>query len=447
MKVARFAAVGALGALLAALLAELVLVFALPKVSPPPALTKRVDLVFVLDVTGSMVDELDGVKASIDNFVARFDRHRLDVRVGLLAFGDAFAGEEVQAIKVGGDFFTRDIDGFRNGLSKLGVVSGEDPPESSLDALVAASRLPFAREAVKVVILITDAPPHVPDRETPSLEAARLALRSVPIDRLHLVVPTSLSAFFTPLQAEVGGELYPLPEDGALAGFDRALPEIGESIAKELSTGSPIQSKAEVPLHQFGRLLAATSLWTGMLAAGIGLALVFAQSRYQRRQVSLAKGLVGLVGGLAVGFTSGAAGQVLYGGAAIIPALIPIGRVLAWTLLGALLGLGMALFVPNLAPRPALAGGAVGGALGAIAFLTIGNTAGDLAARLAGAAILGLLIGMMVVLAETMCRKAWLEVIYADDQGVAVNLGSTAVAIGSDASRCDLPVQGASPLA
>ena len=94
----------------------------------------------------------------------------------------------------------------------------------------------------------------------------------------------------------------------------------------------------------------------------------------------------------------------------------------------------MAIFVPNLKPRRALVGGGIGGALGAFGFIWAAATLDDLIGRFIGAGVLGLSIGLMVALAETIFRRAWLEISYGANESRTVSLGKWPVSIGSDKS-------------
>jgi Ca-activated chloride channel family protein len=54
---------------------------------------------FVLDVTGSMQEEINGVKTGIQQFAQELSKRKLDAEVGLIAFGDRLNGEEPQTLQ------------------------------------------------------------------------------------------------------------------------------------------------------------------------------------------------------------------------------------------------------------------------------------------------------------------------------------------------------------
>lgn len=421
-KILIFGILAAFGCLIGAIIGEVLLGFILPT----PAL-QQIDVLFVVDVTGSMEGEINGIKNGINNFVSTLNSRELDTQVGLIAFGDRFEGEEPQILSFAGEPFTKDTNSFETKLGKMEMVGGGDNEESSLDALVLGARQPFREDATKAILLITDAPPKIPDKETPSIAAAEKFVRDKGIDQLHLVISDGDSSIFQPLQREVDGEIFSLAETAAARqNFDKILPKIGEKIASAIGTG-------EVPKDQKTPLIIATSLWTALLAIGTFIALTTGQKRYLGTSLNFLQGTSGTVGSLAAGLVAGAIGELFYGGMADVSI---IGRSMAWALLGALLAFGMAFFIPNLQGKRALVGGAVGGVLGAIAFLFIATTFGDLAGRLIGAAILGFCIGVMIVITEVLFRKAWLEISYGPKEIRTVNLGKEIVTVGSNPELC-----------
>ena len=151
---------------------------------------RTADLMFVLDCTHSMRGELSAMKDTIMEFADTIESAGVRVRVGLVAFYDRLHGEEHQLLTFAGEPFTSDPKVFRHEVSTLSTKSGYDVPESSLDALMLAIRQPFAPDANKVIILVTDAPPQVPDKETGSIEEVVEAMRDKGIQQVYLVMNT-----------------------------------------------------------------------------------------------------------------------------------------------------------------------------------------------------------------------------------------------------------------
>lgn len=450
---------GCLGSLLAAIVAEGVLLVLLPPPPPKPdaAPTRVVDVMFVLDVTGSMQDEIDGVSQGIQNFATELGRRNLDARVGLIAFtdrltgtdrrGNKWIGKEPEILTFGSGPFTNDMAAFRSRVGRIRADGGGDAEESSLDATALAARQPFRPSAVKVVILITDVPPHIPDREMKSVDGTATVVRTSGIDQLHLVVPRQFLPAFAGLHAGAPGTDFPLTDaSGGRVRFDTILPEVGKAIAVA-AVGTAI-STGSFAADQYWTLVLLTGLWTGLLALGIFLSLAMGQNYYFGRPLlEWKRGLAGGIGSLIAGMTSGVAGQVLFGAVGSSSFLQLVGRIVAWVIFGAVIGRGVALFVPNLSAKFATIGGSIGGGVGAVCFAVASGLLGDSIGRFVGAMSLGLAIGILLLFVETAFREAWLEVRYQKGTMRRVSLGRTPVTLGSSETLATVYCRDAAPVA
>ena len=149
-----------------------------------------------------------------------------------------------------------------------------------------------------------------------------------------------------------------------------------------------------------GQLTLAIGVWTEVIAAMLCLALLSGQYHYLRGQFPpITRGLVGLAGGLAVGFVGGAAGQGLF-----LVSQVSAFRIMSWMLMGGLAGTGLSLFIPNLKWFYGLAGGAIGGAVGGAGYIAASEV-NDLLGRVVGGLIVGLCIGIMVAIVEAAFRR------------------------------------------
>jgi len=123
---------------------------------PIGATTGRgVDLVFVIDTTGSMSDKIEGLLTTCVKFVEDFNALRLNHRIAIVSFGDL----RVRGDKIQNTAFTSSIEATQKSLRNIPRNSGGgNEGESSLEALERALSLPFRQDAVKVIVLITDEP-------------------------------------------------------------------------------------------------------------------------------------------------------------------------------------------------------------------------------------------------------------------------------------------------
>jgi Mg-chelatase subunit ChlD len=156
----------------------------------PMARGRKADVLFVLDCTGSMQGEVNAIRDSIIGFANTIESDGVRVRVGLIEFRDRLIGEEAKVLKFEGQTFTSKPTLFRAALAKLVADGGGDAPESSLDAMMLALRQPFAADGNKVMVLITDAPPHIPDKETRSIDQVKQAMKDIGVEQFYLVMRT-----------------------------------------------------------------------------------------------------------------------------------------------------------------------------------------------------------------------------------------------------------------
>ena len=124
------------------------------------------DVMFLLDATGSMGDEIGRLKATIDAVAAEVDGFdsQPDVRFAMTLYrdqGDAFVTSTFD--------FTADIGAFRAALNDVVAEGGGDYPEALEEGLASALKEPSWRDpasTLQLVFLVADAPPHV-DRQVP----------------------------------------------------------------------------------------------------------------------------------------------------------------------------------------------------------------------------------------------------------------------------------------
>lgn len=123
--------------------------------------TKGMNIVFIIDTTGSMDSYIEGVQEKAIEFSNILKGKGIDFKLGLIGFGDLLEKEKPSVYK-----FTEDVAKFQKRVKKIPRTYGGDIPESSLDALetslqlVEKSKLDATHK--NIFILITDAPPHIP---------------------------------------------------------------------------------------------------------------------------------------------------------------------------------------------------------------------------------------------------------------------------------------------
>ncbi|MFH1177371.1 MAG: vWA domain-containing protein [Acidobacteriota bacterium] len=127
-----------------------------PTPAPPGA---GLDLIFCIDTTGSMSDDIDAAKAASTALIEAIFAKVTDPRIALVAYRD-YGDEYVTR----GFAFTSNKDEIRGSILGLRVAGGGDEPEAVYDALLYAldcTELGGWRSGVKkVIVVIGDAPPH-----------------------------------------------------------------------------------------------------------------------------------------------------------------------------------------------------------------------------------------------------------------------------------------------
>jgi hypothetical protein len=147
--------------------------------APPPAprgLSYAVDIVFCIDVTGSMTPILDAVKANAlrfyddvqDNLTAK-GKNVDELRVRVIAFRDFVADGEAALQE--SPFFRLPAEqaGFSDFVNGLLAQGGGDAPESGLEAVALAVNSPWTNRGDRrrqVVVVWTDQPAHPLDPTT-----------------------------------------------------------------------------------------------------------------------------------------------------------------------------------------------------------------------------------------------------------------------------------------
>jgi hypothetical protein len=133
--------------------------------------TYSVDLVVLIDATGSMSGILDQVKDRAINFFTDLDELMTEksksvdqLRIRVIAYRDFYADAADDAL-IESPFYTLPENGleFTRTVQGIAPFGGGDEPETGLEALAAAMRSPWAQGASRrrqVVVVWTDASAH-----------------------------------------------------------------------------------------------------------------------------------------------------------------------------------------------------------------------------------------------------------------------------------------------
>lgn len=116
-----------------------------------------IDVVFILDTTGSMSEEIESVKSTLKTVLSKLDQD-VKVRVGLVEYKDREDSFVTKTYAL-----TSDVAQLSSSIASISAQGGGDTPEDVNSGLsVAVSQMQWNDKAVaRLAFLIADAPPHL----------------------------------------------------------------------------------------------------------------------------------------------------------------------------------------------------------------------------------------------------------------------------------------------
>ena len=176
---------------------------------------EQIDLLFVLDTTGSMGGLIQGAKTKIwriVNDVMQNQRCGTDVRVGLIGYRDK--DDEYVTRKVN---LNQDLDEVYAELMAFKAAGGGDEPEHVRLALhEGVNQMNWRANSKKVLFLVGDAPPKDSYIETPSVHhtAQKAKQKGIIINTLLAGDSKSTAKVWQSVAQYGGGEYFTIPQDG-----------------------------------------------------------------------------------------------------------------------------------------------------------------------------------------------------------------------------------------
>lgn len=135
----------------------------------PECASNQLDLVFVIDTTSSMADDIAAVRRDALSIIDRVAAGGADWRIALVTYRDhprspyGEPGDYPSRVDLD---FTSSPDEIIDAINLIRVDGGADTPESVFSGLVTAIELSWRLDARKTIILMGDAPPHDPEPVT-----------------------------------------------------------------------------------------------------------------------------------------------------------------------------------------------------------------------------------------------------------------------------------------
>ncbi|KAK4051642.1 hypothetical protein OIV83_002782 [Microbotryomycetes sp. JL201] len=229
--------------------------------------TRLLDLVFIMDATGSMSSYLksaaNNIELIVENILHSGKLGSLDaLKVGLIAYRD-YPPQDNSYITKSFDF-TSDVELVKANLSALHASGGGDGPEAVTAAMKAALELQWRPGASKMCVLVADAPAHGigeygdgfpnggPDGEDPLLLARMMAAQGISLFVVSCEPACSgymyATDFFRALTVITSAVLVPLTTAALLShvivgsaleqmDMDRIIQEVGLAVGQRVHGG------------------------------------------------------------------------------------------------------------------------------------------------------------------------------------------------------------------
>ncbi|EFC48081.1 vWFA domain-containing protein [Naegleria gruberi] len=115
-----------------------------------------VDLVIVMDCTGSMSGEIEVAKRTVTTIISTLhEKFQSDLRFSAVSYRDHTDDYAVKEFP-----FTKDLNKAKGYINTMSAQGGGDHPEALASALYVINEMPFNKKGKKIVVWVADAPPH-----------------------------------------------------------------------------------------------------------------------------------------------------------------------------------------------------------------------------------------------------------------------------------------------
>ncbi len=203
-----------------------------------PSGAKRVEVVFVLDTTGSMSGLIHTAKEKIWSIASTLAQAQQapEISIGLVAYrdrGDAYVTQVVD--------LNRDLDSMYAKLMDFAADGGGDGPEAvneALDAAVKSMSWSLDQSTYKVVFLVGDAPPHMDyqdDVKYPQIVAAAAA-KGIVVNTIQCGSLSDTVAPWRHIASLGGGRYFTVEQAGSAVAIETPFDARIATLAAELDS-------------------------------------------------------------------------------------------------------------------------------------------------------------------------------------------------------------------
>lgn len=205
----------------------------------PTTKKHTLEMVFVLDTTGSMGGLIEGAKQRIWGIVNEVmqSESKPNVRVGLVAYRDKGDTYITQVLPL-----TEDLDKVYTTLMNYSAGGGGDTPENVRTALLEGVRnsgwSQSSQNVAQIVFLVGDAPPHEDYREVQdTMTTASEALRKgMIVNTIQCGSDMTTKKFWEDIARKGQGQYFLIPQNGGVQSittpYDARLAELGNKLGQ-----------------------------------------------------------------------------------------------------------------------------------------------------------------------------------------------------------------------
>ncbi len=244
--------------------------------------TGPLDLAIVFDVTGSMGSSIESMRTKAIEIVNALNKQSSDMRLALCAFRDAAVDGGDKAFEL--HPFSKDIAGYIPIMGTWKAEGGGDTPEDQLEGIRQVLDLwvkePSGnRKPTKILVVITDAPAHEPDKFGNTFKSiAKLCQDVDPAHIYPVIVGTDADALrdATTLASTTEGKVTTSADYGSAA--DKLLEVVHQAVAEH---PAPSQGLSPEDLRRW-------LLWGGSGAFGLGFFVLLTAVGVRRRNARAA---------------------------------------------------------------------------------------------------------------------------------------------------------------
>jgi Mg-chelatase subunit ChlD len=222
-----------------------------PQKTPSPARggESSLEMVFVIDTTGSMGGLIDGAKQKVWSIVNDVQQRssRPSVKVGLVAYRDRGDEYITQVTPI-----TDDLDKVYSNLMDLQAAGGGDEPEDVRTALSDSfNKAGWSQKRpglAQIIFLVGDAPPHDYENEPDVTSTASLAVENqIIVNTIQCGSSATTREIWQKIAQHGQGRYFAIAQDGGVdvveTPYDAKLAELGRSLGGTYTPYGDVQAR------------------------------------------------------------------------------------------------------------------------------------------------------------------------------------------------------------